>query len=139
MANFKATVNVNFNISVVEFPEMQEYIKLIMETLKQADPFNQHIQVPHNLTYRPCFVGEVLEFGDKLVMDNGNIKVFPKALFDTYSKQVIALPNQAFGNVKQAYEKALNAVDPETREFLSKRQAKNLSRYNMTPMLSMVA
>lgn len=137
----KAKANVNFFISLANFPEVRAFNKAKLVELREINP--EIRELPSNFTMRLVVVGEELEFGDKIELDeDGVVTVFPLSYLDLQCSQMVELPSPIFGEVSEkAMDDKFSGLPTHlAAEFKAKLSQENLlkSRFIYKPRLSKV-
>lgn len=138
---FKAVANVNFFIQLTNFPEVRAFNKAKLAELREINPDVR--ELPPNHTYQLVVIGQELEFGEKLEMDDGGIvKIFPASYFEQQKDQMVELPSPLFGEVSEkAIDEKFSGLPAHlARDFKAKLSQENLlkSRFVYKPRLSKV-
>ncbi len=125
---FKARANVNFSLPVNKFPNVRKYNEDYLQQLKEVNGENSRL--PLSMNYRPIHRGDILCFGDELIMNNetGYIEVYPVEIYEKMSQMTVDLPcvmpgvvdvnlSHAKALLSPAMQKAIEAHKGDTARF----------------------
>lgn len=132
--NFMARANVNFSIPVNKYEQVRKYNNEYLDRLKAVNGDN--VRLPLSMGYRPIRRGDVLEFGDEMVMDaeTGNIRVYPKEIYNDMSKKTVELPCLMHGQVDTNYNTLMTLATPAMRKEIEKHKLDS-ARFQIKPFM----
>jgi hypothetical protein len=142
--NFTAKVQVNFIANMKDLPEFEARVSQFVDANnKQEQSYNKQYVTPQflidSILLKDFMVNDIILIGDKIEFMESNplsmaVKVYPKSFFEKYSKRMVPMFNQSFGNVNRTFGNLQN-YDPDTREFILKNKDKNTKATNEMAVL----
>jgi len=135
--SFQAIANTNFALSVNQYGPIREYNNNYLEQLKAYNATGERVTLPPHMAYRTISRGEILQFGDELIMDpeTGNIICYPKEVFEEKSKYTVELPCAMGGEVEDTLNRTLAALPKNLRKKIEEENKGITARFRTVPFL----
>lgn len=139
---FFARANVNFSIPMMSFPELREVARQQLEIHQIVNPDIK--RMPYAISTRLINSGRVVQFGDKIVVDeaSGDVLVYPRAVYDRFANKVFQAMNPNRGRLDDlAKGTNLRGIEAGLKTKMLELLAQSgtvLSRYVPTPWMTKV-
>jgi hypothetical protein len=134
--SFQAIANTNFFLPVSKYDAVRQYNESYLDKLRKTNG-DYNMTLPASMTYRRINRNDVLIFGDELVIDHstGNIKCYPKEIFDEMSNQTVELPCQMVGDVQKSFNESVARLPVGIRKQLEAKREEMTKRFQVKPFL----